>query len=220
MIYDLTRPIQTGMPVYPGDPVVTITPLVNPPWQISAVHLGSHTGTHLDAPRHRFADGMGIDAIPLERLIGPGLVIDARGYPANAPIEPTVLTGYDLRAGMMVVIRTGWEVYWGSADYVRHPYLSATLAYELVQRGVTLVGIDALNIDSTVHGDDAGHVTLLGHNVLIVENLCNLAVLNCGECYTFAFLPLPFVAADGAPVRALAISGSDLQPALTCAIAE
>ncbi|WP_298820292.1 cyclase family protein [Chloroflexus sp.] len=209
MIYDLTRPLHTNMPVYPGDPAVQINALIDPPWQISALRLGSHSGTHLDAPRHRFADGVSVEAIPVERFIGPGLVIDARGYPANAAIDPAVLDGYNLQPGMIVVIRTGWEEYWSRDEYFRHPYLSATLAQALAQRGVTLVGIDALSVDSTVDGGDAAHVTLLSQQVLIVENLCNLAALVCGERYTFAFLPLPLVAADGSPVRALAWSATD-----------
>ncbi|WP_299645024.1 cyclase family protein [uncultured Chloroflexus sp.] len=204
MIYDLTRPITSGMPVYPGDPPVQITPLPNPPWQISALQLGSHSGTHLDAPRHRFAGGVGIDAIPPARLVGPGIVIDAGGYEANAPIGPEVLAGVALPAGLMVLIRTGWEAYWGTDVYARHPYLSAGLAQALVDVGVTLVGIDAFSVDSTVDGNDAAHLTLLGNNILIAENLCNLAALECGTRYTFAFLPLPLVQADGAPARVLA----------------
>ncbi|OAN47796.1 cyclase [Chloroflexus islandicus] len=204
MIYDLTRPITSGMPVYPGDPPVQITPLPSPPWQISALHLGTHSGTHLDGPRHRFADGAGIDAIPPERLVGPGIVIDARGYAANAPIGPEVLAGVALPAGLMVVIRTGWEAYWGTDEYARHPYLSAGLAQALVDAGVTLVAIDAFSVDSTVDGNDTAHVALLGKNILIAENLCNLAALESGVRYTFAFLPLPLVYADGAPARVLA----------------
>lgn len=204
MIHDLTRPITSGMPVYPGDPPVQITRLPSPPWQISALHLGSHSGTHLDAPRHRFADGAGIDEISPERLIRPGIVIDARGYPANTPIGPEVLAGATLQAGMAVVIRTGWEVYWGTDDYIRHPYLSAALAQALAGYGVAIVGIDAFSVDSTVDGNDAAHVALLGNNILIAENLCNLEALACGTWYTFAFLPLLLRQADGAPARVVA----------------
>ncbi|MCX7859988.1 MAG: cyclase family protein [Chloroflexus sp.] len=204
MIHDLTRPITSGMPVYPGDPPVQITPLPSPPWQISALHLGSHSGTHLDAPRHRFADGAGIDEISPERLIRPGMVIDACGYPANTPIGPEVLAGVALQAGMAVVIRTGWEVYWGTDDYMHHPYLSAALAQALAGYGVAIVGIDAFSVDSTVDGNDAAHVALLGNNILIAENLCNLATLACGTQYTFAFLPLLIKNADGAPARVVA----------------
>lgn len=203
-VYDLTRPISSGMPVYPGDPPVKITPMLSPPWQVSALALGSHSGTHLDAPRHRFAHGPGIDDFPPERFIGQGIVIDVRGYPANAPIEPTVLDGYQIWPGMMVFFRTGWDDFWGSDHYFRHPYLSAALANTLVQQQVGLVGIDALSVDSTVDGSDAAHVRLLGAECLIVENLCNLAVLTCGARYTFACLPLKLAGADGAPARVLA----------------
>jgi arylformamidase len=204
MIYDLTRCISSGMPVYPGDPPVAITPLLAPPWQISTLRLGSHSGTHLDAPRHRFTNGIGIDEIPPERLIGTGIVIDARGYAANTPIGPEVLAGNRLQAGMMVMIRTGWEDFWGNDDYFRHPYLSADLTSMLVACGITLIGIDAPNVDSTVDGSDTAHVILLQAHCLIAENLCNLAALHCGVQYTFACLPLKIADADGAPARVLA----------------
>ncbi len=204
MIYNLSRPIYDGMPVYPGDPPVQITPLSIPPWQISALRLGSHSGTHLDAPRHRFADGSGIDAIPLAQLIRPGLVIDARGHAANAPIEPTILTGHDLWPGMALVIRTGWEDYWGEERYFHHPYLSNALAQALVNRQIALVAIDALSVDSSVSGHDDAHVTLLGAGIVIAENLCNLAALTPGQRYTFAFLPIAIANGDAAPARALA----------------
>lgn len=204
MIYDLTRCISSGMPVYPGDPPVAITPLLAPPWQISTLRLGSHSGTHLDAPRHRFTNGIGIDEIPPERLIGTGIVIDARGYAANTPIGPEVLAGNRLQAGMMVMIRTGWEDFWGRDDYFRHPYLSADLTRMLAECGIALVGIDTPSVDSTVDGGDTAHVILLQAHCLIAENLCNLTALTCGVQYTFACLPLKIADADGAPARVLA----------------
>ncbi|MDW8215647.1 MAG: cyclase family protein [Roseiflexaceae bacterium] len=204
MIYDLTRTLVSGMPVYPGDPEVRIVAGGAPPWRVSTLHLGSHSGTHVDAPLHYFADGRGIGAFPLERFIAPGMVVDARGYADDAPIDAEVLTGYDLHPGMIVVIRTGWEAFWQDARYFRHPCLSADLARALVERRISLVAVDALNVDSTMSGGEAVHAILLGADVLIAENLCNLDTLQCGQTYMFAILPLALDAVDGAPARALA----------------
>ncbi len=215
MMYDLTRVLASGMPVYPGDPEVRIVAGGASPWRVSALHLGSHSGTHVDAPLHYVADGRGIGAFPLDRFIAPGIVVDARGYAEDAPIGAGILDGYDLRPGMIVVIRTGWEAFWQDARYFRHPYLSADLAHALVERRVSLVAVDALNVDSTVNGGEMAHAILLGADILIAENLCNLDALHCGQAYVFAILPLALGAVDGAPARALAwdIShrfGSDL----------
>ncbi|MGB9750770.1 MAG: cyclase [Roseiflexus castenholzii] len=215
MIYDLTRTLVSGMPVYPGDPEVQIVASGAPPWRVSALRLGSHSGTHVDAPLHCIADGRGIDAFPLERFIAPGVVVDARGYADDAPIGVEVLTDVDLHPGMIVVVRTGWEAFWQDARYFQHPYLSTDLAHALVERRVSLVAVDALNVDSTVGGSDAAHAVLLGADILIAENLCNLAPLRCRQTYMFAILPLAPGALDGAPARALAWDvnhrfGSDL----------
>lgn len=204
MIYDLTRTLASGMPVYSGDPEVQIVAGGAPPWQVSALHLGSHSGTHVDAPLHYFADGRGIGAFPLERFIAPGIVVDARGYAEDAPIGADILAGADLHPDMIVVIRTGWEAFWQDARYFRHPYLSADLTHALVERHVSLVAVDALNVDSTVGGGEMAHAILLGADILIAENLCNLDALHCGQAYMFAILPLALGAVDGAPARALA----------------
>jgi kynurenine formamidase len=215
MIYDLTRTLMGGMPVYPGDPEVQIVAGGASPWRVSALRLGSHSGTHVDAPLHYFADRRGIGAFPLERFIAPGVVVDARGYADDAPIGIEVLADVDLRPGMIVVIRTGWEAFWQDGRYFRHPYLSLDLAHALVERRASLVAVDALNVDSTVGGGDAAHAILLGADLLIAENLCNLDALHFGQAYMFAILPLALGAVDGAPARALAWDinhrfGSDL----------
>jgi kynurenine formamidase len=204
VIYDLTRTLAEGIPVYPGDPQVRIDVIATPPWQVSALHLGSHSGTHIDAPSHYIAGGRSIDTFAPDRFIAPGMVVDARGYAADAPIGAAVLDGYDLQPGMIVVIRTGWEAFWQDARYFQHPYLSVDLAHALVERRVSLVAIDALNVDSTPGGGESAHAVLLGADLLIAENLCNLDALICGQAYMFAIVPLLLHAADGAPARALA----------------
>jgi kynurenine formamidase len=115
-----------------------------------------------------------------------------------------VAAGDQLRPGRFVVLRTGWDRWWGAERYFRHPYLSLELADGLVTAGVSLVAIDTLNVDSTVDGTAAAHERLLGNNVLIVENLRGLDALAADRPYLFVFAPLALGDVDGAPVRALA----------------
>ncbi len=207
MIYDLTQPIVSGMPVFPGDPEVRIAERVTaPPWQASELRLGSHSGTHVDAPRHYLATGDGIGAFPVDRFIRSGFVVGAPGRTPNEPLGTELLDSVRprLRPGAVVVLRTGWDRYWGQERYLRHPYLSAELASALVDLGVGLVGIDALNVDSTADGGEDAHRLLLGGNVLIAENLRGVDRLTAGAPYVFAILPLALGAVDGAPARAVA----------------
>ena len=207
VIHDLTHRLVTGMPIFPGDPDVRIEPWGDDAsWRVSALHLGSHSGTHVDAPRHYVAGGRAIGDYPASRFIGSGVVLDAGGHGDNQPLGPDLLTPHRaaIRPGCFVVLRTGWGRYWGEARYVRHPYVGVELAAALVAAGVGLVGIDALNVDSTADGGSAAHERLLGADVLIVENLRGLDALRAGRSYVFAFAPLALGDLDGAPVRALA----------------
>jgi kynurenine formamidase len=106
--------------------------------------------------------------------------------------------------GAAVVFDTGWTAHWGSDRYLRHPFLSGETCRELVTLGVGLVGTDALNVDDTAGGSGHAHWTLLGADVLIVENLANPDQLVPGRRYRFAFAPLLLPGVDGSPVRAFA----------------
>jgi kynurenine formamidase len=207
MIHDLTHRLVMGMPVFPGDPQVRIEPWAEAaPWRVSALRLGSHSGTHVDAPRHYLVDGRGIGDYPPERFIGPGLVLDATGRAENEPLGTEILEAHRgaIRAGSFVVLRTAWDGSWGQERYFRHPYVGDELATALVGLRAGLVAIDALNVDSTADGGSAAHERLLAADVLIVENLRGLDALEAGRPYVFAFVPLALGDLDGAPVRALA----------------
>jgi kynurenine formamidase len=205
MIYDLSHEIATGMPFFPGDPPPRVTTgLGVRPWCVTALELGSHSGTHIDAPMHYIEGGRGIGTYTLQQCIRPGIVVDARGYADDAAIGPEVLAPYTLRPGMAAVIRTGWEEHWGDPRYFRHPHLRADLCAALVARGLSLIAVDALNVDSTPGAGEVAHATLLGAQLLIAENLRGLGQLVCGATYMFAFIPIRLGDLDGAPVRALA----------------
>lgn len=205
--YDLTRPIEDGMPHFPGDPAPRVVPVHGtPPWRVTAVELGTHTGTHIDAPSHCIPGARPIDAFPAASFVRPGTVAVLAGLGEDEPIEPERLEPSlaRMRPGEVVVIATGWEHAWGAPRYFRHPYLSQEAAMLLVDAGIAIVGVDTPSVDSTVRGTSAAHETLLTAGVLIVENLCGLDALAPGQRYVFCFLPLPVRGGDGAPVRAVA----------------
>lgn len=204
---DLTQPLSASTPRFPGDPEVRIEHLEGfAPWQISRVTMGSHSGTHMDAPRHLFPAGSVLADFDVSRFVGRGIVFDVRGTGENEPISIATLDDARERlvAGEFAFFLTGWDKFWGTDRYFNHPYLSRETAGELVSLGIGLVGIDTLSVDSTADGGSAAHEVLLGSGTLIVENLCNLDKLDPAQTYTFACLPLALADADGSPARVVA----------------
>src|SRR5262245_26753258 len=119
-LVDLSVPIVTGMPVYPGDPPVTIGPaLTVAEHGVNVLHLdmGSQTGTHVDAPVHIDDALPALDDLPLTRFVGPAVVVDARGLAPRTPIELG-----EVPDTAIVLIATGWSAYWGTERYLAHPY--------------------------------------------------------------------------------------------------
>ena len=206
-MFDLTQPLSESIPRFPGDPEVEISPIHElDPWQVSTLKMGTHSGTHMDAPRHCISEGLGIGSYPPDRLVGAGLVLDARGSRDNEAIAVDVLERVAglTWPGWFAVVHTGWDEYWGDERYFRHPYLSPELAARIVETRAGLVAIDALSVDSTVDGGSEAHLMLLGADVLIAENLCHLRSLIPQRPYMFAFLPLLLGPADGSPARVVA----------------
>lgn len=206
-MWDLTQPLNEQTPHFPGDPAFHRVPISGQePWRVSQIEMSSHNGTHLDAPLHRIEGGATIDTIPLSRMTGFALVVDATGLPENSPIPTSVLSSVSAQTwpGWIALIHTGWDHYWLDERYFRHPYISTELAQGLVDSGCGLVAIDALSVDSTADDGDVVHVILLGNDVLIAENLCGLQALQSGTRYGVACLPLPITGADGAPARFIA----------------
>jgi kynurenine formamidase len=201
--YDLSHRIENEMTFYPGDPEPRIRPVeMAPPWRVTELHLGTHTGTHVDAASHFIPNGKTIDQSPLARFILPGIVVPATQQD-DEPIGPEAF-GANLLRGGALIIRTGWDRFWKTERYQRHPFLSPEAARRIADAGVGLVGIDALNVDSTAQGTSHAHEILLGSDILIVENLARLDQLTPGTRYQFSFLPLHLSGLDGSPVRAMA----------------
>lgn len=227
--YDLSHPIRHGMPVYPGDPAVAVRPCCTHEqdgYRVTALALGTHSGTHVDAPLHFLPGGRPLDAYPPERFHGRAAVLDARGYGPGESIGPEVLRrpgaaealaragvataglaagrrGPRRRHAPFVFLCTGWDRYWGEEAYYRHPVVSPELAEILVRAGVGLLGVDTLNPDPTGGDGFPVHRLLLARDVLIAENLRGLEPL-VGRAVEAWLLPLPVAGADGAPVRAVA----------------
>jgi arylformamidase len=205
---DLSQPVEMGMTIFPGDPLPAIRPAAGlaAPWQVSELHLGSHTGTHIDSASHYIPGGKTIEQYSLERFVLPGVVILVPGLSDDQPISEELIAGglKDLPEGGAALIQTNWDNYWKNDRYLRHPYLSAEATMCLVHARASLVGIDALNVDSTVQSTMHVHSTLLEKDILIVENLTGLSGLQAGRLFQFSFLPIKLPGMDGSPIRAVA----------------
>jgi arylformamidase len=210
-IVDLSHTLESGMPIYPGDPVVEFAASPQEePWRVLSLALGSHSGTHIDAAAHYVPDGRTIDRYPLERFVVPGVVAaleagDDEEIAAAALAEALAAAP----PGGALLLRTGWDRHWGGAAMLRHPFLGAPACDAIVAAGITLVGTDAFNVDSSVRGSTHVHEILLGRDVLIVENLTNLERLPVARALRCAFVPLKLADGDGSPVRAYAWDDGD-----------
>jgi kynurenine formamidase len=220
-LVDLSVPLTSAMPVYPGDPEVVVSPALTAAGDgvnVLRIHLGSQSGTHVDAPFHIDGALPTLDELPLGRFTGPTAVVDARRHGPRSPVGPEAIPP-ELPPGVVVLFATGWSAHWGGGEYLRHPYLARETAEALVEAGVRTVGIDAPSIDPTpAHGEEsklvdnlAAHRVLCRAGAVIVENLTGLATLLAAQeegrpIETFLF-PLPVAGADGAPVRAVARLG-------------
>nr|WP_321163904.1 cyclase family protein [Halolamina pelagica] len=151
-LHDLSHPIEPGMPVYPGDPEVTVDAadtFAADGCRVSRLTCGSHTGTHVDAPAHTEADGATLDAYPVSAFVRDAVVVDCSDLDAREPIPagrvPAAEPAPDVDC---VLFRTGWDQYWGEARYRDHPYLSVVAAERCAERELA-VGIDAFSPDPT-----------------------------------------------------------------------
>ena len=206
-IYDISVPIRTGGLVYPGNPEIEITlqqaVAKGAGANVSYVRFGSHTGTHADAARHFFDDGQTVDRIPLDRLIGPALLL---AFPDDVhAVSAADLRSHDLKGRKRVLLRTRNSALLSRKEFVRdYTYLAPDGAQYLVDNGVELVGIDYLSIEQFHSGHHKTHRILLERSVVILEGL-DLSVPAAGE-YELICLPLRIEGCDGAPARAVLIA--------------
>lgn len=209
-IIDLSHPITAGMPVYPGDPQVTTATALNIDDDDAAVarlELGTHTGTHLDAPAHTIPGGRTIDQLDLTLLDGQAYTLHVQtnqvGSLWEQQLDESALRSLPAELPRIVCIATGWDQYFHAALREHHPYLGLELAQELWRRGARVLGVDTLSPDPTSQPSKfLVHKFWLGNDGVIVENLRQLTELPDRAHMTM--LPLPLTALDGSPVRAVA----------------
>ncbi|HYF12218.1 MAG TPA: cyclase family protein [Actinomycetota bacterium] len=210
---DLSHPIADGAAAYPGLPAARFFPLLEreasrerydgkAEFLLGGFEIAGNTGTYLDSPFHRYADGMDLAAIPLTSCVGlPGVIVETDADDRRLSVGD--LVDGEL-AGRAVLFRTGWNARWGTEAYWRgSPFLGAELVERLVDAGAALVGIDAGNVDDTGDSARPAHTGLLAAGIPIVENLTNLAALPA-EGFVFSAAPPPFVGGAAFPVRAFA----------------
>jgi arylformamidase len=203
-IYDVTVPIRSGMPIYEGDPPVKIEAASSlakgDSANVSFLHLGAHTGTHVDAPAHFIKGAAKIDSLPIDTLIGRARVVHVPED--RTEIDSEFLSSGDLENVQRILFRTRNSTFWNGEGFRKDfTHLLPEAAEMLVSRGVKLVGIDYLSIEKFHSGHHRTHIALLSRGVVIVEGL-NLSDVPAGD-YELICLPLKIAegAGDGAPAR-------------------
>ena len=173
-------------------------------FHIGKVELVTNTGTYVDAPFHRFAEGADVAGLPLERLADvEGVVVDASRRDGRA-VDAPFFAGRGL-VGRAVLVRTDWSRHWGTPAYGSgHPFLTRAAAEAIVAARPALVGIDSLNIDDTADGARPAHTLLLAAGIPILEHLRGLDALPLGGFRVHA-VPAPFRGLGSFPTRAYAI---------------
>lgn len=209
---DLTWPLSPAVPriaSFPPPRFGRIASIPDRPLNITEMQMVVHIGTHVDSPRHFFNDGPAFQDIPLERLMGQGVVwrIDKPPY-GLIEIEDLERMRPALEPGDILVIDSGAAEKVGTPDYDRHPALTVAAAEWLVRRQVKLVAVDTPTPDIALDQRPEGfiwpvHRALLGNGVLIAEQVTNLETL-VGKRVEFMFCPLNIVDCDGAPARVFA----------------
>jgi kynurenine formamidase len=174
-------------------------------FQIGKIEMVANTGTYLDAPFHRYAQGKDLAQLPLESLADLDGVVVRLSAGAGRAITRQAFEGVEID-GKAVLVQTGWDVHWRTDQYLTgHPFLTADAAEYLASRGVRLVGIDSLNIDDTADLGRPVHSTLLGAGVPIVEHMCNLARLP-EQDFRFFAVPAKVAGFGSWPVRAFGVA--------------
>ena len=203
-VFDISVPVRNGAPVYPGNPPIQIAPhselSKGKSSNLSSISIGSHTGTHVDAPHHFFDGAAKVDELPLDVLIGPARVLafEEDVMSVTAPL----LQQHRLDGVTRVLIHTRNSSFVNDPTF--HPdftFVAPDAAEYLVSLGVKLVGVDYYSVEQFRSGHHRTHRTLLSNNVVIVEGL-DFSRVPSGD-YNLYCLPLLLAGLDGAPARAV-----------------
>ena len=216
-LIDLSHEVEHGMITYKGLPAPLICDFLSreesrknyaegTEFQIGKIEMVANTGTYVDSPFHRFADGIDLSELPLESLVDlEGIVIHAREDERAIPAE--IFHGLDIR-GKAVLVHTGWSRHWHTDHYFEgHPFLTREAAQFLADSGAAFVGIDTYNIDDITDGTRPAHTILLGNRIPICEHMRGLENLP-DSGFRFHAAPVKVKAFGTFPVRAYAVLDS------------
>ena len=210
-LIDLTLTISESIPSFPGSPkpqFILWSNLKDDGYNLELLFLSSHTGTHIDAPYHFAKNGIKINQIPLDRLIGNGIIIKLPKT-KNTAITKLDITLFEKKNGLIpnnssIFFYTGWQKNLKKNNYfMENPGLDVSAAKYLASKNTNLIGIDSPSIDLGKDESFKVHNILSKNNILIVENLTNLNKI-LTKNFNFTILPLKLKDATGSPVRAIA----------------
>jgi arylformamidase len=213
-LIDLSHTVEQGMITYKGLPAPVICDFLSredsrkhysagTEFSIGKIEMVANTGTYVDSPFHRFADGIDLSELPLESLVDLNGVVVRVTDPGRA-ISKKSFEGIAFK-GKAVLVHTNWSRHWRTDQYFEgHPFLTKDAAEYLVETGAAFVGIDTYNIDDTTDGTRPVHTTLLGNRIPICEHMCNLESLP-DSGFRFHAAPVKVKAFGTFPVRAYAV---------------
>jgi arylformamidase len=200
-LIDVTVPLDDSLPVYPGNTAFSIEAIKRiargDSSNVSTLHMGAHSGTHVDAPRHFFDQAPGTEGLPLDMLMGRVRVVEVASRKGIARED---FADVDLSEDVRLLIKTHNSRLWGSREF--HPDfvgVSESGARFLVERGVKVLGVDYLSVEEFKKPGAPAHHILLGGGTIVIEGL-NLLDVEPG-IYDMVCLPLRIVGCDGAPAR-------------------
>ena len=211
---DLSHVIEDGMITYAGLPGPVISDYMNrevskshyaggTTFQIGKLDMVANTGTYIDAPFHRYAEGIDLSGLDMASIANLEGIVFRMG-PETRTIDVDLFEGTAIN-GKAVLIHTGWDQHWRTDAYFEnHPFLTRDAAEFMKSAGAALVGIDSLNIDDTADGSRPAHSILLQAEIPIVEHMCHLEQLP-DQGFRFFAVPAPVKGMGSFPVRAFAI---------------
>ncbi len=202
-LLDVSVPLAAGMPAYPGNPDFELQPIKRiaegASSNVSRLVMGTHTGTHVDAPRHFLEHGAGVDALPLDLLIGRARVVEIT---KRGGIGAEELAAAGLREDLRVLLKTPNSALWNDTGFHQdYTYVTEEGARYLVTQGVKVIGVDYLSVEQFKKAGAPAHRALLSQGIVIIEGL-NLSDADPGM-YEMYCLPLRVVGGDGAPARVI-----------------
>lgn len=213
-LVDLSHEVEHGMITYKGLPAPIICDFLSredsrkhyaegTEFNIGKIEMVANTGTYVDSPYHRFADGIDLAELPLESLADLESVV-VYGQNFGRAINAKAFKDVNVK-GKAVLIHTGWSRHWRTDQYFEgHPFLTRDAAEFLAASGAAFVGIDTYNIDDTTDGTRPAHTILLGNRIPICEHMCGLENLPASG-FRFHAAPVKVKAFGTFPVRAYAV---------------